>query len=73
MGNFRNLARDTGAAVVLIHHKGEGEKFYRGTTAIKDGSDALFGLFVDAEGVLQKTCRLTCRGKGKSPRSKKQR
>ncbi|UGS35248.1 AAA family ATPase [Capillimicrobium parvum] len=41
------LARDTKAAVVLIHHKGDSEKFFRGSSAIKDQADALFALLRD--------------------------
>lgn len=36
------LARDTDAAIVLVHHKGDSDKFFRGSTAIKDQADALF-------------------------------
>lgn len=58
------LARDTGAAILLIHHKGDGEKFFRGSTAIRDQADALFGLL--REGEDGDVRRLSCnRGKGK--------
>ena len=40
------LGRDADVAIILIHHKGEGEKWYRGSTAIEDQSDALFGFLV---------------------------
>jgi hypothetical protein len=59
------LARDTGAAIVLLHHKGESEKFYRGSTAIRDQCDALFGLLRpdgDDDGPVR--C-LRCGAKGK--------
>ncbi len=65
------LARDTHAAIVLIHHKGDGEKFYRGSTAIRDQTDALFALLRDGqadddEGDDDGVRRLRCRGgKGK--------
>jgi hypothetical protein len=44
VSNLRKLARDTGAGIILIHHKGDGEKLFRGSTTIRDQSDALFGL-----------------------------
>jgi archaellum biogenesis ATPase FlaH len=58
------LARDTHAAILLVHHKGDGEKFWRGSTAIRDQADALFGLMRDDEdGDVR---RLSCgKGKGK--------
>jgi hypothetical protein len=64
------LARDTGAAIVLVHHKGDGEKFYRGSTAIKDQADALFGLLpVNPDDDDDQRRRITCRGvRGKAPR-----
>jgi len=37
---IQRLARDTGAAIILIHHRGESdEKYYRGSTAIKDQTE----------------------------------
>ena len=59
------LARDTGAAVLLVHHMGENtEKFYRGSTGIKDQCDALFALLRDDND--PDVRRLTCGGgKGK--------
>ena len=63
------LARDTGAAILLIHHKGDSEKLYRGSTAIKDQTDALFGLLRESDDEDDNRRRLTCgRGKGKNPR-----
>lgn len=65
------LARDTGAALLLIHHKGDSEKYFRGSTAIKDQADALFALLRegqrdDDEGDDDGVRRLRCRGgKGK--------
>jgi hypothetical protein len=62
------LARDTSAAIVLIHHKGDSDKFYRGSTAIKDQADALFALLrpSDQEDDGNPVRRLRCRGgKGK--------
>ena len=61
------LARDTGAAILLIHHKGDSEKFYRGSTAIKDQADALFALLREGEEDSDSGVRkLRCRGgKGK--------
>jgi hypothetical protein len=44
VSGLRKLARDTGAAIILIHHKGDAEKLFRGSTTIRDQSDALFGL-----------------------------
>jgi hypothetical protein len=38
------LARDTGAAIIVIHHKGDGEKVFRGSSAIQNQADALFAL-----------------------------
>jgi hypothetical protein len=49
VGAIAKLARDTGAAILLVHHKGDGEKFSRGSTAIKDQADALFGLLRESE------------------------
>jgi archaellum biogenesis ATPase FlaH len=64
------LARDTGAAIVLVHHKGDGEKFYRGSSAIKDQADSLFGMLpVDPDDDDDLRRRITCRGvRGKAPR-----
>jgi hypothetical protein len=61
------LARDTGAALLLIHHKGDGQKFYRGSTAIRDQTDALFALLRegqpdDDERQDDGVRRLRCRG-----------
>jgi hypothetical protein len=59
------LARDTNAAIVLVHHKGDSEKFFRGSTAIKDQADALFALLRDPDDE-HAPRRLRCRGgKGK--------
>lgn len=42
---LKQLARDTGAAVVLIHHRGKGElSDYRGSSVILDQTDMLFTL-----------------------------
>jgi hypothetical protein len=59
------LSRDTEAAFLLIHHMGENkEKFYCGSSAIKDQSDALFALLRDEND--PDVRRLACRGgKGK--------
>jgi archaellum biogenesis ATPase FlaH len=58
------LARDTSAAIVLIHHRGKGESHaYRGSTAIGDQSDAV-AILSRKEGNLR---RLTYKG-GKPPR-----
>ena len=63
------LGRDADVAIILIHHKGEGEKWYRGSTAIKDQSDALFGFLRDGDDPEGLRRRLSCRGaKGKAPR-----
>lgn len=59
------LARDTKTAIVLVHHKGDGEKFFRGSTAIKDQADALFALLRDPDDE-NAPRRFRCRGgKGK--------
>ncbi len=58
------LARDTDAAVMVIHHKGDSEKFFRGSSAIKDQCDALFALLRDPDDE-NAPRRLRCRGKGK--------
>jgi hypothetical protein len=44
IGALAKLARDTEAAVIVIHHKGDGEKLFRGSSAIQNQTDALFGL-----------------------------
>ena len=44
VGSLAKLARDTGAAPVVIHHKGESEELFRGSSAIQNQTDALFGL-----------------------------
>ena len=60
------LARDTRSAIVLIHHKGDSEKFYRGSTAIRDQADALFALLREDDDDDSTVRRLRCRGgKGK--------
>ncbi len=60
------LARDTNAAILLTHHKGDSEKYYRGSTAIRDQCDALFALLRDSEDDNDPVRRLTCSGgKGK--------
>ena len=38
------LARDTGAAIILIHHRGKGESDYRGSSVILDQADMLLTL-----------------------------
>jgi RecA-family ATPase len=65
VASLAKLARDTGAAIILVHHMGDSvEKFYRGSTGIKDQCDALFGLLRDEDH--DGLCRLSCRGgKGK--------
>jgi hypothetical protein len=41
----KQLARDSGAAVVLIHHRGnDAQRDFRGSTAIRDQADLLFVL-----------------------------
>lgn len=69
VGTIAKLAADTGAAILLTHHKGDSAKFYRGSTAIKDQADALFGLLRDndeEEFDDNLVRRLRCRGgKGK--------
>lgn len=63
---LRKLSRDTGAGHLLIHHKGDGDKPYRGSSAIKDQCDALFGMLVQGEG-FEEVLKLSCRGKGRKP------
>jgi RecA-family ATPase len=61
----QRLARDTGAAIILIHHRGESdEKYYRGSTAIKDQTDAMLVMIRHGKGTQR---RLTFE-KGKDPR-----
>jgi hypothetical protein len=55
---IRNIARETGAAIVLLHHRGDSDKPYRGSTAIKDQSDALLSLWPgDDDGIIGLRCR----------------
>lgn len=59
------VARDTRAAIVTVHHKGDSEKFFRGSSAIRDQCDALFALLRDPDDE-NAPRRLRCRGgKGK--------
>jgi hypothetical protein len=59
----RNIARRTGAAIVLVHHRGDSDKPYRGSTAIKDQSDAMLSLW---EGESEDVVGLRCRkGRGR--------
>lgn len=44
LSTLRRLARDTGAAIILIHHKGKGSSDYRGSSVIVDQCDLLFSL-----------------------------
>ena len=55
------LARDTGGRHRLIHHKGDSDKLARGSTAIRDQADALFGLLRESED--SAVCTLTCNGR----------
>ena len=57
-----DLARHVKAAILTLHHRGDGDKAYRGSSAIKDQCDALFGLLREDGAV-----KLTCKG-GKAPR-----
>lgn len=59
------LARDTNAAIVLVHHKGDSEKFFRGSTAIKDQADALFALLRDPNDENAPRCLRCGGGRGK--------
>jgi hypothetical protein len=69
VGAIAKLARDTSAAILLTHHKGDSGKLYRGSTAIKDQADALLGLLRDSDqdgSANSDVRRLLCRGgKGK--------
>jgi archaellum biogenesis ATPase FlaH len=43
MSALRRLARETSAAIVLVHHRGRDDtSSYRGSSAIRDGTDMLF-------------------------------
>jgi hypothetical protein len=42
--SLKLLARRTGAAIVLIHHRGKGDSDYRGSSVILDQTDLLFTL-----------------------------
>jgi hypothetical protein len=65
VGAFAKLARDTNAAILLIHHKGKGDALARGSSAIYDQADALYGLLrLDDQ---PRVRRLTTRH-GKPPR-----
>jgi putative DNA primase/helicase len=45
MSGLRRLARETQAAIILVHHRGRDESSsYRGSSAIRDGTDLLFKL-----------------------------
>jgi len=60
------LARDTRAAILLLHHKGDSDKYYRGSTAIRDQCDALFALLRTSDDDDDPVRRLACGGgKGK--------
>lgn len=64
VGGLAVMAREIDAAVVLIHHSGHSDHFARGSTAICDQSDALFGLIPHDSGDstrLELTCAV---GKG---------
>jgi hypothetical protein len=71
IASVAKLARDTQAAILLVHHKGDSDKFFRGSTAIRDQADALFALLRegqadDDQGEDDGVRRLRCRGgKGK--------
>lgn len=72
VARLANMARDLKAAVVLLHHSGHNTQFARGSSAIADQVDAVFGYVVDAE-----ARRLSCDpmrgGKfrfGRSPRDR---
>ena len=60
------LARDARAAILLLHHKGDSDKYYRGSTAIRDQCDALFALLRTSDDDDDPVRRLACGGgKGK--------
>ncbi len=42
--SIRQLARATGAAILLIHHRGKGDSDYRGSSVILDQTDMMFTL-----------------------------
>lgn len=78
MGSFvarlARLARDTKAAVVVLHHTGHGlnTQFARGSSAIADQVDAVFGYVIDGE-LRRLSCDSTRGGKfrfGREPRDR---
>jgi AAA domain/Bifunctional DNA primase/polymerase, N-terminal/Primase C terminal 1 (PriCT-1) len=57
---IRNLARKTGAAILLLHHRGKsGDEAYRGSSAVKDQSDALLSMWPGNDDTV---VALRCRG-----------
>lgn len=72
VSRLANMARDLKAAIVLLHHSGHNTQFARGSSAIADQVDAVFGYVVDGD-----ARRLSCDpmrgGKfrfGRSPRDR---
>jgi RecA-family ATPase len=49
------MARSLNAAVVVIHHAGHGERFLRGSAAIRDQADVVYGLERDGD-ILRLSC-----------------
>lgn len=58
VGRLARMARNLDAAVLLLHHSGHGDGHVaRGSTAIVDQADAVFGYMVDRQdGVRRLTC-----------------
>lgn len=55
---IRNTARETGAAILLLHHRGDSDKPWRGSSTVKDQSDALLSLWPgDDDGIMGLRCR----------------
>ena len=44
LSTLRRMARETGAAIVLVHHRGKGAADFRGSSVIVDQCDMLFAL-----------------------------
>lgn len=57
MSTLRRIARDTGAGVLLVHHRGKGPSETRGSSVIKDQTDMLFTLARDTQDPERRTRR----------------
>jgi AAA domain len=63
LSTLRRIARSTGAAVVLVHHRGKGLADFRGSSVIADQTDLLFALGREAGDPQQRTRRKLYTGK----------